>query len=190
MKTNLILLIAVASATYALTLYLGNKDIKSVPIAEDISQEYEAAQQVPTFTFTDINGNQHSITDFKGKTIILNFWASWCVPCIAEFPLLLQAAHSNNEDVVLIALSSDLDESIIREFLAKLQKSSNINLNSPNILVTHDQGGAITMDLFGTMQLPETILIAPDQTMRHKFIGANWTLEDLQKWLENLRQKA
>lgn len=190
MKTNLIILIALALATYTLTLYLGHKDIALVPIEENISQEYETAQQVPAFIFTDTNGKEHSIADFKGKTVILNFWASWCAPCVAEFPLLLEAAHNNKDDVVLIALSSDFDESIIRNFLEKLQKSRKINLNAPNILIALDQGGAITMDLFGTMQLPETILIAPDQTMRHKFIGANWTLEDLQKWLEKLRQKA
>ncbi len=190
MMKNILILSAIALATYGITLYFGSRKIvQPVPVAENIEQDFTPVQGeyqiVPEFIFTDINGNAHNIRDFKGKTVILNFWASWCAPCIVEFPHLIEAAHKN-KDVILIAMSSDLDQEIVENFMTKMEKKQNLDFDAPNIIITRDESYTITTDLFGTISLPETILIAPNQTMRHKFIGANWTPKELQDQLDKL----
>lgn len=176
MKTNLIILAIIAAATYALTLYLG-QGTNLLPA----SATKDTNQSVSYFEFTDINGRAHEITDFKGKKVILNFWASWCAPCIKEFPILLDAAH-DNPDTVLIALSSDLNEEAITKFMAKTA----FKFDAPNILIALDTDQAITSGIFNTFKLPETLIIDEDQTIRHKFIGANWSAQDLQNWLDKI----
>lgn len=185
MKTNIAILIIIALATYGLTLYFGQTEIKTVPIKTKTTPLLN--EQIPSFSFTTLDGKTHAIENFKDKIIILNFWASWCAPCVKEFPLLLNAAHENKNDLVLIALSSDIDENAIHNFIKKMKTKHDLKFNADNIFIAFDENQAITADIFGTFKLPETILIAPNQTMRHKFIGANWTKKDLQDWLEKLR---
>ena len=52
----------------------------------------------PNFTLTDLDGNRLSLADLRGRPVIVNFWASWCTPCIEEFPLLQQAAADHRAD--------------------------------------------------------------------------------------------
>lgn len=67
------------------------------------------------FSLVDETGNQINLKDYKGKTVVLNFWASWCPPCIAEMPTI-QAFYDNlNKDevkLVLVALDKDFNKSI------------------------------------------------------------------------------
>ena len=59
-------------------------------------------------TFADIEGNKIAISDYGGKIIVLNFWATWCPPCRAEMPSIDRlAAEMNGDDVVVLALSTD-----------------------------------------------------------------------------------
>lgn len=178
-KINILVLLFIGFTTYALTLHLGQGSgflLSTGPAYEEKNTD----RSVFFFEFTDIHGVKHSIKDFKDKTIILNFWASWCAPCVKEFPLLLKAAHQNPDDVVLIALSSDLDAEAIHKFIAKMQR---YDFDAPNILIALDENQEITGNIFGIRMLPETILIGPEQTMRHKFIGADWAYDDLDQWL-------
>ena len=172
MKLNIFILIAIGLLGYALTLYLTESNILI-----DTNIKQNTNQSVSNFKFTDITGRIQQITDFKGKTIILNFWASWCAPCIKEFPLLLEATR-NNPDTVLIALSSDIEESAITKFMTKMETTQKMHFESENIFIAWDKDQAIS-DKYGIFKLPETLIITPNQTIDHKFIGAEWTAKDL-----------
>ncbi|MEM9083711.1 MAG: TlpA disulfide reductase family protein, partial [Planctomycetota bacterium] len=121
MKTNLILFAIIASLTYVATLYFeGRKpNVVSAPVSPIETMKTQAA---PDFEFMANNGKTYALSDFKGKTILLNFWASWCPPCIKELPLLMKAAQEQN--VILIALSSDIDKASMDKFLKKQQLQS------------------------------------------------------------------
>ena len=164
-----------AWATYAMQMATPQPEIKVVPSKQEVT-ELKDAPAVPSFEFTTLKGKTHKIESFKGKTIILNFWATWCAPCIAEFPKLLQLAQ--RENTVLIALSVDNDKAKIEPFLKKLNQK---HLNNKNVYIAHDPEWAVVQDKFQSYMLPETILIDPQMRMREKIAGANWELEDLEK---------
>ena len=191
MKTNIAILLIISILTYALTLYLSENSIsprvKDVPDKSSIQKDVQDEQQIPQFEFTDLNGGNHKSGDFKDKIIILNFWASWCAPCIKEFPNLLKINDEYKDSTILIALSSDLDQNAITKFINKMEASQNVNFEAPNIFIAHDEDQKITAKLFNTFKLPETIIIDQNQNIRHKLIGADWDENDLRQIIKELK---
>ena len=168
-KLNLLLFLAVLVIGYGATHVL----FQGAPRVENLA--------VSDFEFTDIKGRTQRLDDFKGKVVILNFWATWCAPCVKEFPVLLDLAHKNAEDVVLVALSSDIDDVAIEKFLVKYGYQD----LADHIYVARDVQN-LTGDLFKTYRLPETLIIDRGQQVHHKFIGADWGFEQAQDILDRL----
>lgn len=186
-KVNVALFIVLAGLTYAATLYIEGKK-PSVIVQPDIAvQGFDLGMKTPDFTFEARDGRVHEIGDFEGKIVILNFWASWCPPCVKEFPLLLRAAAEFKDDVVLIALSSDLSQEAMDRFLKKLAAGSGDDLGAPNVFIALDEGQAVTGGVFQTFQLPETVLIDGQQVLRQKIIGGDWTYESFTQQIKMLQ---
>lgn len=168
MRTNLIILAGIIIAVLVLTsIFDGFKPSAPPP-----------QNPAPGFSFTDLEGKNHSLKDFKNKTIILNFWATWCPPCVKEFPVLLQIAEKHKEKVVFIALSSDIDDGTIKKFLAAQKIKS-----SGNIIIARDAAN-ISGDLFQTFQLPKTFVIDQTGQIRAKFSGADWQPSELEAHIQ------
>ena len=75
---------------------------------ESPQAEESAAETVPApdFTLLDQYGNSHTLSDYKGKTVFLNFWATWCPPCRAEMPEIQEIYGENNSDVIILGIAS------------------------------------------------------------------------------------
>ncbi|MEZ5919061.1 MAG: TlpA disulfide reductase family protein [Alphaproteobacteria bacterium] len=136
-----------------------------------------------------LDGRRVHIGDFEDKTVMLNFWATWCAPCVKEFPILIGIAEEYKDDVVFIALSSDLEQNAIDRFLAKLEKDSGISVKADNILIALDENQAVTQKIFQTYRLPETVLIDKHQKLRQKITGADWRREDITSVIETFNQE-
>ncbi|MDQ1415107.1 MAG: cytochrome c biosis protein CcmG, thiol:disulfide interchange protein DsbE [Acidimicrobiaceae bacterium] len=76
----------------------------------------ERGQQAPDFVSTDLGGQPVRLSSYRGRPVILNFWASWCQPCRAEFPVLRQL-QSRNSDVVILGVVFDDADNPARAFL-------------------------------------------------------------------------
>lgn len=172
---NLAVLILLAIGGYTATLYFDRQTPTIQTAPKPAAQTTQNAGQIPAFSFTDTNGKTHEIQDFHGKTIILNFWASWCAPCIKEMPDLLKAAREM-PNTVFIGLSSDIDEATMLRFIKKI--TGDEKASHDNIIFALDTEN-VTQNLFQTFRLPETILIDKDLIMQTKIIGAEWAYEDL-----------
>lgn len=171
-----------ASATYLL-------DGMSAPVKQDVKEEskgFEQGQSVPEFTFIKLNGESANITDFKGKIVVLNFWASWCTPCVKEMPLFLDMAAEFSEKVIFIGLSSDFTTEKMNDFLDKMSSKKPEEMKLDNVLFSFDENGDTTRNVFQTYRLPETIIIGKDGAMVKKLVGADWKYQDLQEIINNI----
>lgn len=125
----------------------------------------------PDFTYTTIAGETSSLYDHKGKTILLHFWASWCAPCLAEFPTLIDLAANKKDNFIILAISIDEDKSNIHNFIKRLKKEI-----PDNFYLIQDDQKKISQDLYQTLKLPETFIILPNLMILEKIIGPqeNW----------------
>jgi len=119
---------------------------------------------VPEMSFTTIDGGTVKLSELRGKIVILNFWASWCNPCVQEFPSMLKLVEKMKGDVVVIALSTDDDKNDITTFIKAM------GLPKPNFTVAWDQQKE-AMKVFGVEKVPESFLIAKDGKLIRKVLG-------------------
>lgn len=188
MKTNLIIIIILSALAAAWTIYADTRGPNLPPPETPAAETREAsAAQVPDFTFTTPDGTAYTLHSFKGKTVILNFWASWCAPCAAEFPQLLNLATALKNDTVLIAISVDEQEQNFSRFMKRLYSTHKKQMASKNILIARDESGTISRDLFHTLRLPETFIIAPNLTIHRKIAGATVKF-DSPNMIESLKE--
>ena len=141
-------------------------DMASSPQTQPVS-----LQPAPDASFQDTNGKRYTLQQFKGKVIILNFWATWCMPCIVEFPQLLELAKRQQDHVVFVALSVDENPEDIGVFFKKLPEETQKNLALGNVVIGLDPDKHISKNLFGTTMYPETYIIDEDMMIRRKIRG-------------------
>ncbi len=136
----------------------------------------QIGQAAPDFTVKD---SQKSVTlsQFRGKPVLLNFWATWCPPCVEEMPSMVQLQQQLGDKVVILAVSADVDEDAYQKFTAK---------RTQGLLTVNDKDNKSNA-LYGTFQFPETYVIDRNGTIVRKFIGPqNWTAPDIIDYLNKL----
>jgi cytochrome c biogenesis protein CcmG/thiol:disulfide interchange protein DsbE len=130
----------------------------------------------PDFTVQDAD-RKVSLHDFRGRTVVLNFWATWCPPCVEEMPSLVKMQSNLKDRVVVLAVSVDEDERSYRTFL----KKNNVNL------VTVRDPQQKSNELYGTFKFPETYIVDRNGVVQRKFIGpVDWTRPDVVEYLNKL----
>lgn len=185
MKLNIFILVLTVILGFIITLLVQT----SAPSKQKHTASVTALSQtatnnvLPAFEMQDLKGRTYQSSDFSGKTMVINFWATWCPPCIVEFPRLLEIASAHPDDLVLLAISSDTNADSIERFLGKLIGKNAAAVKQDNVYIIHDKVNHITFDLFQTAMLPETIIVNPEQEMIHKLVGADWTIEDVAPYL-------
>lgn len=135
---------------------------------------------VPNFTFTTVDGRNMSAHELKGRPLLINFWASWCAPCIQEMPALLEVAAQHEEQITLLGVSSDHNTEAFQNFLDKLPPLTD------NVMMVHDQSGDISMGTFGIQGLPVTLVLDKNLHTVERLNGADWKKSDLNATLDSL----
>ena len=121
------------------------------------------ARPAPDFQLTLFNGSQVRLSEFRGRVVFLNFWASWCPPCRAEARLLEAAwRHYRDRGVVFLGVNIQDREASARSFLDEF------GITYPN---GRDPQNRIAID-YGVYGLPETFFISRDGLITYKHIGA------------------
>lgn len=136
------------------------------------------------FTLKDQYGNVHTLSEYKGKTVFLNFWATWCPPCKKEMPHieeLYNEYNKNNDDVVILGIASpnfgrEKSEEYIKDFLNKE------NYTFP---VVFDTNISLVMN-YGINAFPTTFIIDKEGYIT-KFIPGAMDKNTMQKFIEEER---
>ena len=126
---------------------------------------------IPDTKWTTIHGHSFDPGVLKGRYAILNFWASWCAPCVVEFPELATFA-ADHEDVAVVFISNDQEAADIKKFIDGLSTEAKRALKTSSVYQLHDQNARITREVFQTYRLPESYLLDPNGNITAKFIGA------------------
>ncbi len=130
----------------------------------------------PDFTVQD-GTKTISLHDYRGKVVLLNFWATWCPPCVEEMPSLVELQKKMGDRVTVLAVSVDVDRAAFQNFVTN---------HKVDLLAVRDADQKSNA-LYGTYQFPESYVIDREGKIRRKFIGAvNWTDPDIEKYLAGL----
>jgi len=118
----------------------------------------------PELAFTTLGGEARRLKDFRGQTVLVNLWATWCGPCVEEMPSLDRLQKKLGPSLTIIALSEDRrGAALVDPFLAR------IGINALSVYL--DPGNA-ALPAFGVEGLPTSFLIDPDGRLLGKLEGA------------------
>lgn len=155
------------------------------PVPEPMTWQPTSAPIAVDFTLTDLGGKSVRLSELRGKVVLLNFWATWCPPCIAEVPTLIELTRRHPDDLILLAISVDAvphghahspddghdhddpeklaatAEELVRRFVAK---------HSINYPVLVDHSGFVTAAYDGS-GVPVSVLIDTQGRLRRRFVG-------------------
>lgn len=129
----------------------------------------------PGFTVSD--GVQTAALDpLRGRVVVLNFWATWCIPCIEEVPSLVEM-QQRLPKVAVVAISDDEDAATYSRFLM-LNHVDFLTVRDPSLRVQH---------MYGTVKIPESYVIDEKGVLRRKFVSAQvWTSPEILDYLGKL----
>jgi peroxiredoxin len=117
---------------------------------------------LPEFTLKDMNGATQRLADYRGKVVLINFWATWCGPCRDEMPSIQELSNRlKGRPFAVLAINLDEPESRIRTFLGQMSVDFPILLD-PERKVARQWNARI---------LPASFLVGPDGRIRYSLIG-------------------
>ena len=119
---------------------------------------------VPDFTLPDLDGKPVRLYQFEDKIVLVNVWATWCAPCVKEFPSLKRLVEKFKGQIVVLAVSYDRDREDVRTFITAFG-----GLPSSFVVVWDEK--KITSDLLGTDVLPETYILTRQRKLLRKIAG-------------------
>lgn len=158
-KSKLLTFAGIAILFTVIGAYVGLKHFDPAPAANT------AVTALMQASLPDTKNQQRALAEWKGKTLLINFWATWCPPCVAEMPELVELqADMANRNVQIIGIGID-SPSNIQQFAEKLQ------ISYP-LLVAGMQGTELSRQ-FGNQAggLPFTVLIGPDGKIHQTYLG-------------------
>ncbi|PSH05325.1 MAG: TlpA family protein disulfide reductase [Acidobacteria bacterium] len=140
------------------------------------SEPAKIGTTAPDFTVSD-GQKTVQLSQLRGKPVLLNFWATWCAPCVQEVPSLVQLQSQMGSKVTVFAVSMDQDEAAYRAFTLK-RMAGLLTVRDPD----HKSSA-----MYGTFAYPESFLIDKDGKIQRKFVGpVEWTSPEMIDYFNKL----
>ncbi len=135
-------------------------------------------KEAPDFTLKDLNGRDVSLRDLRGRVLLLNFWATWCPPCVEEIPALNRLRRGfQGRDFEIVGISTDRSVSTIKEFM---------ETNPIEYLVLHD-GDIKVSRIYNVFSIPTTFLIDRNGRIVERYFGEqDWTSREIKEKIDAL----
>ena len=177
LKLSLTILFVFIAAVLVILLLRNERD-STVTTTKQIQVGFPA----PNFTFPDLNGQQVSLSDHRGKVVLVNIWATWCPPCRQEMPSMQKLYERfKGENFEILAVSID---STGREAVAPFMRT--MNLTFPALLDPREN----IRPLYGVTGVPESFIIDKDGIVVEKIIGPiDWATPKVFLFFQDLTKK-
>lgn len=164
-------------------LLLGMSALLLFACSSSDNKSLKVGNAAPDFTLKTINGEDLSLSSFKGKPIVLNFWATWCEPCKEEMPHFQQAYDRYSKTNGLIVLAVNMNETADKASAF----FSEYKLTFPSLI---DDNQSVTVGKYGIIGLPTTYFIDSKGVIRYVKIGPLLTESELAIRLETIGVKS
>lgn len=138
-----------------------------------------SGDMAPDFQLEDTKGNRVTLSELRGKVVMVNFWATWCPPCKEEMPSMEELNKiMAGEDFVMLAINTEKNgRSVVPDFLQK---------NPYDFTILYDDQGTVQQE-YGVYKFPESFIIRKDGTIDQKVMGAiNWTSPEAITYFKSL----
>lgn len=136
---------------------------------------------VPDFDLERLDGTRFKLSDLKGKIIVVNFWASWCNPCVEEFPSIVKLAERMKGELVVVAVSTDEVKKDVEPFLRAFK------VPKQGFEVVWDKDRKIS-ELYGVGKIPESYIVGADFKLARKIVGIeNWGSDEAVQFFQALK---
>lgn len=132
------------------------------------------------FTLNDLEGRPVSLADYKGKVVLLNFWATWCEPCKKEMPEI-QAAYEKRKEEGFVVLAVNFGEN-------PDPTASFVHHGRLTFPVLLDRRADVA-ERYGVINLPVTFFIDPEGIIRERIFGGTLTAQGIEETFEKLRKR-
>lgn len=138
----------------------------------------DVGDRAPGFNLTSDNGEGMRLEDYRGKYVLLNFWATWCQPCVEELPSLNSVYQGmRDKGLIVLGVSVDEDKDLYRRFL-EAHRVGFPTVRDPERSVS---------TRYGTFKYPETYLIDREGVVIRKYVGAeDWRRPEIANYLQSL----
>ncbi len=144
--------------------------------SEDSIPEVASGKMAPNFTLKNLKGEEVSLEDYRGKIVLLNFWATWCKYCDMEMPDL-QKLDDENDDLVVLAVNVQEDKEVVEEYIEKGKYEFEVLL---------DEGGEIAT-MYLVNGFPNSYFIDEEGILLGRVPGA-MTYDQMVQVLEGIRE--
>lgn len=165
--TIVTILTALSAGIWAVTTNWSDSESKR-------SNPIRTGAEAPDFTAVNSKGEQVRLSDYRGRAVMINFWASWCTPCVREMPLVHELAQQNANNVETLFVNVGESKGTINEFMKSHQ------FDFPVII---DAAGKVSK-LYRITGLPATMVIDRSGQFRHILLGELTEDIPLQQWLK------
>jgi peroxiredoxin len=161
------LIIAVIGGLFVQREYLSSSEAGAGDTALGLidSNGVKVGELAPDFAILTVSGEVVRLSDFRGKTMVLNFWASWCPPCRAEMPDFQEIFEQREaaDDFAILAVDKLVEdtEGAVREFVEEFGLTFEVGFDASDEIVQH----------YGVRGLPSTFFIDRDGILRQKSLG-------------------
>lgn len=136
-------------------------------------------ERAPAFRLRDLSGHETSLDEFRGKIVLLDFWASWCGPCRISMPIIEKLRREYPDDLVLLAINLRESEGTVRRYVERY------NLRARVLL---DSDGQVSSS-YGVESIPTQVLVDRRGRVRHVQVGVSPALGDeMSRRIEELKK--
>lgn len=181
-KTRLVILLGIIFSTaLGITLFLRYPSAESRSYAINLGvQEYTVPSEARDFTLTDINNERISLKNYRGKIVMLNFWATWCTPCRQEMPSMEKLYRQfKDRGFVVVSVASGDDSKSVNAFIKEY------NITFPALL---DSNLEVT-DHYKVWALPTTYFINPKGEIIGRVHGSrDWSTKEATQYITSIVQ--